>query len=314
VYEAMVEKLRKDPLLARYVHHIDTGRYGGDNRNTEPWTALGEQRYAALLALGAAMPDSHVMLMSGRRGGGVEQQSVTRQVAVMLATRCLLAAPYLWLNEVEHLVRASPLPAHTLARNLLPHPGVFFSSESAMHINSQNPRLSNSETNWCLMFDEGALGFSVITDLSSGPTTGDVALAYSEVTYGKRFPDDLTDSLERQAIENILQRLAFIRSPYTISEATRMPRPIRRELQRTGAENADPLVYVVKLRRAVERLTVDKEAEDHDVEWRHHWWVSGHYRAQWHPSTQAHDVIWIAPYVKGPLDKPLLEKVYTVVR
>ena len=76
-------------------------------------------------------------------------------------------------------------------------------------------------------------------------------------------------------------------------------------------------VHVVELRRDVrERLArPDNDGTLPSRDWRHHWWVSGHYRAQWMPSTQSHKVMWIAPYLKGALDKPLLDRrVYVVDR
>lgn len=47
---------------------------------------------------------------------------------------------------------------------------------------------------------------------------------------------------------------------------------------------------------------------------KHRWMVSGHLRAQWYPSEQAHHVIWIAPHLKGPDDAPLLTHAYKVAR
>jgi hypothetical protein len=42
--------------------------------------------------------------------------------------------------------------------------------------------------------------------------------------------------------------------------------------------------------------------------------VNGHVRAQWYPSEQAHRLIWIAPYLKGPEDAPMLTHAYKVAR
>jgi hypothetical protein len=42
--------------------------------------------------------------------------------------------------------------------------------------------------------------------------------------------------------------------------------------------------------------------------------VRGHWRNQWYPSLNARRPLWIAPYLKGPDDAPLLggEKVTTL--
>lgn len=42
------------------------------------------------------------------------------------------------------------------------------------------------------------------------------------------------------------------------------------------------------------------------VDYSHRWMVSGHWRNQWLPSRGTHRAQWIAPYVKGPDDKPLV--------
>ena len=53
------------------------------------------------------------------------------------------------------------------------------------------------------------------------------------------------------------------------------------------------------------------------VDWNCRWLVRGHWRQQWHQTTQTHHPKWILPYVKGPDDKPFKEPratVYAVVR
>jgi hypothetical protein len=39
--------------------------------------------------------------------------------------------------------------------------------------------------------------------------------------------------------------------------------------------------------------------------WHYQWIVSGHWRRQYYPGSNAHKPLPIAPYVKGPADKPL---------
>lgn len=45
-----------------------------------------------------------------------------------------------------------------------------------------------------------------------------------------------------------------------------------------------------------------------DRSYSHRWLVSGHWRNQYLPSRGTHRLQWIAPYVKGPEDKPLVVK------
>jgi hypothetical protein len=64
---------------------------------------------------------------------------------------------------------------------------------------------------------------------------------------------------------------------------------------------------VVTLRRTQPH----RDHDDHlcaGVDWTHRWLVNGHWRSQWMPSAQRHEQRWIAPYVKGPADKPFVAK------
>ena len=72
--------------------------------------------------------------------------------------------------------------------------------------------------------------------------------------------------------------------------------------------------------RQIKRVTVltlrhgKRASQDHDsnsVEWSHSWLVRGHWRNQPYKNSDGsvrHEQIWIAPYVKGPEDKPLVLK------
>lgn len=86
-------------------------------------------------------------------------------------------------------------------------------------------------------------------------------------------------------------------------------RPARRRHQRAGLE--PPSVRTLQLRPSV-RQTLASSAPD--TEWRHQWVVRGHWRRQWYPSIEAHRPVWIAPFMKGPADAPVLggQKVYTI--
>lgn len=69
--------------------------------------------------------------------------------------------------------------------------------------------------------------------------------------------------------------------------------------RRLGVTSA---VNVVVLRRPQES---NNKGEQVDTEWSCQWFVRGHWRQQYLPSTQTHRPTWIQPYVKGPEDKPL---------
>lgn len=78
-----------------------------------------------------------------------------------------------------------------------------------------------------------------------------------------------------------------------------------------GRMNVPGKVTVIQLRR---RETRKSEGETH-VEWQHRWLCRGHWR--WQPYANGRvERIWIAPYIKGPSDKPFKQssKVYDLSR
>jgi len=98
-----------------------------------------------------------------------------------------------------------------------------------------------------------------------------------------------------------------------VVERTEHPdRAARRRLDRAGvADTADArTVRVISLRNPdPESRPVTGTSREY-----HHRWINrGHWRQQWYPSIKDHRPVWIAPYVKGPADAPLLgaERVYS---
>ena len=88
------------------------------------------------------------------------------------------------------------------------------------------------------------------------------------------------------------------------TEQQRTPRPERRRTERAQLPARD--VRVIRLRRGLATERDADPAADGDREWRHRWVVRGHWRNQWYPSLADHRPKWIAPYLKGPADAPLL--------
>ena len=65
-------------------------------------------------------------------------------------------------------------------------------------------------------------------------------------------------------------------------------------------------ILIVTLRRL--RAATSQEESDGSVTYSHRWMVQGHWRNQWYESEQRHKPKFIAAYVKGPEDKPLIVK------
>lgn len=90
-------------------------------------------------------------------------------------------------------------------------------------------------------------------------------------------------------------------------------RPARRRLERSRLV-IEPSVQVIELRRRESHSSDEKGMSA--VQWSHRWIVDGHWRRQYYPSTDSHEMLWISEYVKGPEDLPLVvrDKLYKVAR
>lgn len=128
----------------------------------------------------------------------------------------------------------------------------------------------------------GALGYHLAWSIGDGPANDDYDVA-----------------------PTLLATWTLMQQSLTVSERTSVDRAERRRCARAGL-NSD--VVVVRLRRH----TIDNEAAEPEPEgsiaWSHRWLVGGHWRNQWLPSRAAHRLQWIAGYVKGPANLPLVVK------
>lgn len=282
-----------NPLLHQYVAHLDTP----NARNTLPWHAMGERLYWMLVA--AAEPR-----IPWVDGNGAEYEDPT-PLAASYCAAMISSQVYLLRNNAAALARAMPdLPRHVISRKCMQYPAMFFSRETA---NSGD----GLESNAMLLVDTGsgmAAFMDAVREKDTGPT-----MTCGTVDYGKTYPDDFS-GLEREAVGITLKTLAFLASTVASVSPERMGRGERRRMEKAGLprHEYEAMVSVIEL-RAAEQAQPSGDTSG-EAEWRHHWWVRGHWRAQWFPSEQAHHPVWVSPYVKGDLDKPLLEKVYHVNR
>lgn len=68
-----------------------------------------------------------------------------------------------------------------------------------------------------------------------------------------------------------------------------------------------PVVSLVDLRRPASPAS-EQVPQSGSVQWTRRWWVGGHWRQQaCGPNRAQRKPVWIAPHVKGPDDKPLVE-------
>ena len=294
--QSLIGQLTANPLLRRYIQTLHSADH--KFRCTLPWHAQGDRLSAAFLAL--TVPISE--------GPGSPTQN-----AVGLSLMITQAQVYLWAEEARKLAWDMPIPRHTIAKNQLPYPIMFFSFETALPLVGE----LDAETNWFLIAHTPT-GINVFIDYSepgeSSEYGSSAEIHVGHIPYDVIYP---TAFMEDQvgAVSQVLGMLAFINSPFVDTTPQRLPRAIRRELERTSHPQSEGLdTAVVTLRRRQHGNPDGGEAEGEDREWSSRWWVSGHIRAQWYPSLKAHKLIWIAPYIKGPEDKPVRPKTYMVTR
>jgi hypothetical protein len=310
--EELLSWLKCDQVFSQYVRSCvsDNGRGAPV---TEPWMALGEQRARAFILLHDVQLDS------------VGGEALTPLGRLLLGKALLNSQTYMWQHEILTTALECPMPKHVISRDVLPHPeGMYFSFEHAVEVKfmratSATALLKKEVTE--VECDGIQLlatkdGFSFI-DHGASNAAGQPMVLSSHVPYGVTFPDDF-DEVARRQVGDVLAMMSFLKSRYTSNTEHKLPRAWRRHQQMHRADR-DRLIRVVAMRKAAS-VAVTKHhaasdtASDTSSKSRVRWWVSGHHRAQWYPSKQSHEVVWIAPYLKGPSDAPMLKKVYAVSR
>ncbi len=81
--------------------------------------------------------------------------------------------------------------------------------------------------------------------------------------------------------------------------------PVARHAARRATKlNVSPTCNVVGMRR-LDRRRLGSADDTAAIEWQCQWLVRGHWRQQFYPRAGRHVPRWIAPYIKGPDNKPL---------
>ena len=295
VFEDAIKTALTHPLVKRLGNHAvmnDEGYF-----ITEPWMAQAERTMA--MAIIAA--PGQVSLNPGQEiSGEADEDAKSRIITLMKDSQV-----YLFTSEIVSKLNSMPIPRHTISPELMPYPLMYWTFEHPMKVSTDPKNENIEELDWILLA-EHLQGLAMITDVGN--------VVYQKgLEFGKVWPDDFEHPEEWRLL---LSAFAFLNSPFVESSPVRLPRSPRRELERAAKKNpdmsSDPLTNVVTLRTLSDDDT--SYNKDSSMEHDHQWWVSGHIRAQWYPSKKSHKLIWIAPHLKGPSDKPIKEKTYVVKR
>lgn len=334
-----------DPMLLRYVNHLEHS--AAPHANTEWWHAFGHQRLACLSTANAytreeflkvgdiqrrSMPviwdsrlyplaDSTPMMLKGVG---------PREMSFEMVGRIDEAQTYLWTQECLEAAVAAPLVPHAVVPNAVPFDNLFFSFEMAAWIEQanvedwdENPLKAgglHAETWWVTITKLGDAGMAFLIQKQLWPHAEgwqpQEHILFEPIAWGSRWPEDFEGRRSALEISYLLRMLSFMQAPFVDAQpqTRRASRPMRRDYERAGKVAPEPQVSIVTLRRPLHEplFTVPQEGENGSSrEYKHSWWVGGHYRWQYYPSTNDHKLIPIAPYMKQ-IGKPLLPRLHHV--
>lgn len=160
---------------------------------------------------------------------------------------------------------------------------------------------------WRMMSEEDRLLFRTAMPLRLHPTGGSEWPCDSQTSDFSKLPAS-NDQMEASMLEDRRILAAFwalCSQRIAVQETYKPDRNLRRQAQREGWKSI-PQVRVIRLREPMARS--ESDGVGRKVEWSHQWWVGEHWRNQWYPSDGQHRPKLIHSYIKGPADKPLIER------
>lgn len=304
IAQQMHDDLQRDEVLLRFYDRAKRGKI----KNNRPVTVLdflAEQRVVALSML-QGVEEMRLPPMQPR-----PTNELRRWIQVALGVCIRQAIPFLWTHEMRLLALQYQVPDHTIGPSAFPHEVMWWTFETAIGIAGTDRHtdglliVRSSYLEALQALTTGSFDGWVIVEIGSEDGLG--TSMYAELLGS--FPDG-TSSSELGEWSALLGMSAFLNSHFVdVSKK----RPSDTDKRWHGRRVGDPAALnVVTLRSSVRDAVAVERGEG--PQWKQRWLVRGHLRAQWYPSTKSHQIIWIAPYLKGPEDAPLKTPVYRVAR
>jgi hypothetical protein len=217
--------------------------------------------------------------------------------------------PYLWKQDMWKLAITDELPRHEISRTVMPYPWLWYAlQDGAGLLDEKNKDLACLEAIKIHDYEEGI----EVVHFMSFENRRPVEHGGFDIPYGKVYPDDFKDLRIRSNVRIILSTLSFLNSPYSEDRIGGLNRTERRRYGISNPSDSEQVRFIDL--RPVSKSYREPTNEQRDVDWKCQWLVTGHHRNQWYPSLNDHRMIWVAPYIKGPEDAPLKERIYRVVR
>ena len=261
------------------------------------------------------------------------------KLASHVATRVYRSKPFFVTAEIAEAIFSASrtLPEYTFTAESFPCPKAFvwlqkpvclyegplFSRPLQLHAFHWmlDKQLADEEGRIPVLFDgylvdpdrpKGVPTFHVTVNLGwtlnddYGGASAEAAQQLSEQV-GSPYHEDLSTIIGPVFVRFIASCLSFMEQRITIPVSRPTGRATRRRLERKhDTFQAAAEVQVIELRRRERRPQEHVDEEDRQTpEWHVQWLVAGHWRRQYFSSSNTHKPLYIAPYVKGPADKPL---------
>jgi hypothetical protein len=293
----LIGQLRRDPITQEYCRRV---RAGGYAPLRDPIDVIGEMRVAAL------------SIATGDTGLDIAQKlrPIEPSLRAHVSDSLMRAKPFLWEPEIWGTAWSMDVPDIAIGEDSVPaHPHYF--SLTRDYFGFENPgepvRYIRWVAFWTSPFNSNGGRIAWFVQCIGAHHSDHTASVYG-IYFGRsvsEIPEPHSGNLKK-----VLALKAFADSPALAKEVVHAPRPMRR---RSSIRETPPATFVT-LRKIAQTGAV---TDIHDTSTRNYstrWLVSGHMRAQWYPSTSSHRLIYIAPHVKGPIDKPLKMTAYKVAR
>jgi hypothetical protein len=259
---------------------------------------------------------------------GLDRASIARRAGQALRE----ATPFYWAGHIARAIREAvrTMPAYTFTAESFPCPWGFawFDEPVPLVDDAAGPQLLRA-LHWQVRPAEAdghvpvgingylaadgvpGLRLAVRAVVVLGETLEGALAAHGETlavttdTFDGRAPAQNRDDVFLRFFAGCL---SFLEQRITTSEQRTVSRFLRRQLdrERHPVFRDVPAIRVIELRRrALREHGDDAPAADEAPAWQYQWIVSGHWRRQYYPASSAHKPRYIAPYVKGPADRPL---------
>jgi hypothetical protein len=232
-----------------------------------------------------------------------------------LGITALMSEVFLWKDRTREAASAMKLPSHVFGAEGWPYPRMWWTFQNKIRTANKSVGLILDVQALVLIQRHDGVVMWSLCDHTAKVDAQEFTLEIGQdfLKFGQRIEVNPDDRWKDGPTE-VIKMISFLNSKYIDSEPERLCRTDRKLCLHAGLpKEAERTVRVVDLRESSNASNKSETDDKNERDWAGRWWVRGHIRAQWCPRSQTHKLIYIAPYIKGPEDKPFLERMYRVV-